>query len=367
VGHETPRGGPGVLALTVSETGQIVSSGRDGKIITWEYLTGTAVQTLTGHGEGTSITNGQVVSSLGLSSAGEIISGSWDMSGRVWTKNGEVKAHLKEGHSAAVLGVCGLGTGEILTACGDGKIRIWGDDGTCRKTCAGASLPLRGVAGLEGVGFVSVSNDSVLRLFSRAGDLISQINTGGETLYAVACNPHTKRDFPEVIVGGEGGICKVYAVNPTASGLSLELVESIPHPAAVYGVAVTPNGDIVTAGEDRTARVWTREESRYSPASVRELFDAKVEALRAMQLDDTPVVSMASSSNNNPATSAQPPAGQYQHVYPVEIDTGERLEIAWNSGEDANVVAQRFLSANRQIPKVSQSLRSLSDKNMFTS
>jgi len=100
---------------------------------------------------------------------------------------------------------------------------------------------------------------------------------------------------------------------------------------------------------------------------VRELFDAKVEALRAMQLDDTPVVSMASSSNNNPATSAQPPAGQYQHVYPVEIDTGERLEIAWNSGEDANVVAQRFLSANRQIPKVSQSLRSLSDKNMFTS
>jgi hypothetical protein len=79
-GHETPRSGPGVLSLLVksNEGAQVVSSGRDGKIICWDPVVGNAARVLKGHGVGSSITNGQVVCALSTTSEGELISGSWD-------------------------------------------------------------------------------------------------------------------------------------------------------------------------------------------------------------------------------------------------------------------------------------------------
>jgi len=347
IGHETSRSGPGVLALTVSDD-LLLSGGRDGKIIVWDPLTGTATRTLTGHGEGSSLTNAQVVCSLGTASDGEFISGSWDTSARVWEKDGSLKHQLKEGHQAAVLGVTALASGEVLTACGDGKVRMW-RDGSCVKTVVAAGLPLRGVTAVEGVGFAVVSNDSFLRLFSQSGDPIAEINTGGETLFGVATNTRAGGDFPEIIVGGDGGTCKVYTVAHAGGTIGLKLVESIPHPSAVYGVAVTPEGDIVTACEDGTARVLTRVEGRRAPAATRELFEAQAQAAQAMHADNPPVVAMAPPA----ATALGPvaPGPPWQHVYPVEMDTGGKLEICWNSGEEPNAIAMRFLSANPDIPK----------------
>ena len=130
-----------------------------------------------------------------------------------------------------------------------------------------------------------MSNDGHLRLYSTAGVLVAEADTGGETLYAVASNPHAGGDFPELIVGGEAGTCKVYAVAPTPAGkIALHLVESILHPAAVYGVAVSPQGDLVTACEDNTARVFTRDAERVAPLAARDLYRAKVHAVQGMRM-----------------------------------------------------------------------------------
>ena len=51
-----------------------------------------------------------------------------------------------------------------------------------------------------------------------------------------------------------------------------------------------------------------------------------------------------------PVRGGSVPKKRYEHTFPVEIDTGESLQIGWDTGEDANIVAERFLSEYPQIP-----------------
>ena len=80
---------------------------------------------------------------------------------------------------------------------------------------------------------------------------------------------------------------------------------------------------------------------------------AQARAAQAIQVDQTPTIGMAPAAAAAPAPAAGPVVAgpPWQHTYPVELDTGARLEICWNSGEDPNAIAMRFLSANPHIPK----------------
>ena len=59
------------------------------------------------------------------------------------------------------------------------------------------------------------------------------------------------------------------ALNVWSNG---ERIQQIFHPSSMWSVMVLPNGDVVTAGTDKTARVFTRNGGRCAPIAAQEAF-----------------------------------------------------------------------------------------------
>jgi phospholipase A-2-activating protein len=192
IGHTSSgRADPGVLSVaTVSPDGAVaptvaVSAARDGQIIVWDTQTRTALHKISGHGEGVALTNAQVVSSVAVAPSGEIVSGGWDKTARVWTVSADCLAsgsgsgaeapadgsagagapkaaplHFNrltlQGHQIAVNAVLGLHNGDIASASGDGTVKIWsGSSGQETVVCdsghiggGGMKSPVRALANL---------------------------------------------------------------------------------------------------------------------------------------------------------------------------------------------------------------------------
>eukprot|EP00935_MAST-01C_sp_MAST-1C-sp1_P002102 g2102.t1 len=135
-GHTSSgRADPGVLAVVsvpIEGGGKAVvaSAARDGQIIIWDVQQQAAVHKISGHGEGIALTNSQVVSSLSMAPTGEVLSGGWDKTARLWTVSAECLEgsgsgrhfnRLKlEGHEVAINAVLALPNGDVASASGDG-------------------------------------------------------------------------------------------------------------------------------------------------------------------------------------------------------------------------------------------------------
>ncbi|CAJ1445787.1 unnamed protein product, partial [Effrenium voratum] len=118
-GHQRRAGVDGVLAL--AELGQdLISAGRDGRIIRWRD--GKEVADLKGHGENVQGTNVHVVSCLSALD-GKLLSGGWDKTVRLWEEDAQ-KA-VMSGHEIAVNAVAGLENGDVASGSGDQTIAIW--------------------------------------------------------------------------------------------------------------------------------------------------------------------------------------------------------------------------------------------------
>lgn len=180
-------------------SGLIVSGGQDKLIYAFDPFTAEVVYTLVGHEDN--------VCALS-SSNGLIISGSWDKymlynfrTAKVW-KDG-VCIYTLRGHQAAIWGVICPAPNTFITASADKTIKIWNGPKE-GKILTGHGDVVRALVAIPH-GFASCSNDSSLRLWTLDGQLIGELY--GHTLFA-------------------------------------------------YSVACLPNGDIISSGEDRTARIW---------------------------------------------------------------------------------------------------------------
>eukprot|EP00163_Fabomonas_tropica_P012417 TRINITY_DN2370_c0_g1_i1.p1 TRINITY_DN2370_c0_g1~~TRINITY_DN2370_c0_g1_i1.p1 ORF type:complete len:743 (+),score=154.80 TRINITY_DN2370_c0_g1_i1:1663-3891(+) len=263
--------------MTISELspmypgGAIASGGNDKVVHVWnrdKYATGADVSlvpdttphvTLEGH-EGT-------VSCLGLTAGGEIISGSWDMSARIWRSE---HVQTLKGHSAAVWGVLGLPNGNVLTASADKTIKHWDGDGNCLNTFTGHEDCVRALVSLESLGLVaSCSNDGTIRLWSLEGDVVQTLTGHASFVFNLAYN----QSSGELVSCGEDNTVKVWRDG--------ECVATIEHPNSVWDVETLPNGDIVSACADGIVRVWTRESARVADQATIESFYAQLEAVAA--------------------------------------------------------------------------------------
>jgi phospholipase A-2-activating protein len=139
------------------------------------------------------------ICALDVTPGGVIISGSWDRTAKVW-KNFTLAYDLK-GHEQSVWAVLGIEEDMVLTGSADKTIKLW-QNHKALHTFTGHSDAVRGLALIPYIGFASCSNDSDIRVWT----------LGGDTVY-------------------------------TLSG----------HTSFVYSL---PNGDVVSAGEDRTVHVW---------------------------------------------------------------------------------------------------------------
>eukprot|EP00931_Biecheleriopsis_adriatica_P007268 TRINITY_DN108575_c0_g1_i1.p1 TRINITY_DN108575_c0_g1~~TRINITY_DN108575_c0_g1_i1.p1 ORF type:complete len:654 (-),score=184.84 TRINITY_DN108575_c0_g1_i1:19-1980(-) len=330
-GHERRAGVDGVLALApgIDDSADLISAGRDGKIISWR--SGREAANLNGHGEGVQGTNVHVVSSLGRSADGLLLSGGWDKTVRTW--KGETQVAMMAGHDIAVNAIAGLENGDIASGSGDQSIGIWRDAKKLHSLAA--QTVVRALCACGGSLLASAGNDGKVRLWdAETGKQVADRSvTSSYVLSLARC-----KESGELAAGAASGQVFVLA----HEGTSLRIVEELQHCGEVYGLAFLENGDLAAACGDSSCIVWSRSASRNAPKSVREEFMARARAMAVAQQ------TAATSASSVPGPGGG--GGSYDFTFPVDFGT-QKFSLAWNRGEEPKQVAERFIQQNALDPK----------------
>ncbi|PNY23395.1 Ubiquitin homeostasis protein lub1 [Tolypocladium capitatum] len=268
-GHSSPpsfegtlvsRGSEYVNSLTFSPPskdhpdGLVVSGGKD-TIIEVKSPRSTsadnAERLLVGHAHN--------VCTLDVSPSGNyLVSGGWDGQARVWNLTKWETEFMLGGHEGmSVWNVVALDDKTVVTGCADKSIRIF----DLTQSTAGEIMPkstirtpdvVRALCRVpsghpSGADIASASNDGTLRLWRLNGQQVGELHGHDSFVYCLTSLPSG-----ELVSAGEDRTVRIWR--------GLECVQTITHPAiSVWTVAANPNtGDIVTGASDGVARVFTR-------------------------------------------------------------------------------------------------------------
>ncbi|KAJ5080179.1 phospholipase a2-activating protein [Anaeramoeba ignava] len=218
-------------------------------------------------------------------SNGDIVSGSWDKTGRLW-RNGEQKFTLT-GHTAAVWDIKVLSDGfTIATASADKTIRLW-RGATCTHTIQAHEDCVRGLTPLSGRRFASCANDNMCKIWSENGEKVIGKLFGHENyVYSIAGNKDSKKEQDEnnsnipiqkssnflgvnFVTSSEDKTVKVWR--------DTECIDTILHPKTVWSATWIPvynpenesyEEDIVTACADYIVRIFSRSRNRIIDAKI---------------------------------------------------------------------------------------------------
>ncbi|CAM9388989.1 unnamed protein product [Pylaiella littoralis] len=219
------------------------------------------------------------VISFSWTAGGQLLSGSWDGSAKVWDVASGACLVTLGGHENGVC-VLGLPDGKLVTGSTgrqdsgrvvDFQIRIWSENGQQIKTLKEHSGPVRSLDLAPGFGFLSTSNDGNARLWSLDG-----------TPLATMPHPATREGEPAFVLQGcvlTGDAGESVSVDESGGCIvwrGSERGQSLPHPSGLWCVCALPNGDFATGCQDHGVRVWTRAPERAAPAEVAQAFDQSV-------------------------------------------------------------------------------------------
>jgi phospholipase A-2-activating protein len=138
---------------------------------------------------------------------------------RVW-KNWETQ-YVLEGHEGTVWAVLALSETDIITGGADKTIRLW-KNGKQVSVLAGHTDCVRGLCRLPNGLFASCANDA---LVTQPRPLRVMLTTMPRTIRIWSLDGH-------------------------------ELQQLHGHTNYIYSIAALPSGEIFSAGEDRTVRIW---------------------------------------------------------------------------------------------------------------
>ncbi|KAI9140362.1 WD-40 repeat-containing protein [Paraphysoderma sedebokerense] len=236
--------------------GLIVSAGSDKLILVYNpNIPAEPLFTLVGHTDN--------VCALSVAKNGDLISGSWDKTAKVW-RNWQCIATM-EGHEHAVWSVISIDDDHILTASADKTIKLWSGQ-KCLSTFSGHSDVVRDLALIPGVGVLSCSNDSTLRLWSFEGKCMQEMYGHTSFVYAVKVLPSG-----EFVSCGEDRSVRIWRDGQNVQTIMLPAV-------SVWAIDVNPSGDIVAGTSDGIIRVFSRDAARFADESIVKNFDSQVSA-----------------------------------------------------------------------------------------
>lgn len=209
---------------------------------------------------------------------GQIISGSWDSTAKVW-ENNQVKYTLT-GHNASVWGVKILENDRFLTSSADRTVKLWQGSKEI-KTFIGHSDVARGLAILpDNLGFASTSNDGTVRISDFNGNLIQTLIGHESFVYSVKVL--SNGDF---VTSGEDRTVRIWRNGKAIQVITLPSI-------SVWAVSVLPNDDIVAGGSDSVIRVFTRDPSRVASEQELKSFQESVESstINTQSVDESKAV-----------------------------------------------------------------------------
>ncbi|GAB4154204.1 MAG: AAA-like domain-containing protein [Cyanobacteria bacterium J069] len=232
----------GRYGLAVSPDGQtVVTSGQSNTLNLWTK-SGQFRRTLSGH-------TGPVLS-LAISPQGDrLVSGSRDRTLRLWQLDGTFFRTL-EGHQGSVLAIAFSPDGQVIASGSDDTtIRLWRPDGTLLRTLPDHQRAVLSLMFTPSGELISSSEDGTVKRWSKAGELQSSFQAGGNVL-RVAIHPNDNR----IATALDDQTIKLWTFN----GTLLNTLRG--HTSAVNSVAFSTDGNLIaSASSDRTIKLWNTE------------------------------------------------------------------------------------------------------------
>ena len=368
--------------------GQVASgsgSGNVGGLLLWDVAAGSEAVPAPGHTKN--------VCALATAPGGDLLSGSWDNTARVW-RGGETVAVLA-GHEGPVWAVIGLESGALVTGSGDKTIKLW-QDGVCVKTLTAHTDAVRSLQCVPGIGFISASNDGTVKLWSADGAELATYACHDVYIYSVAVLSSS-----EFATCSEDKSLKVFKDGQPS--------QTIQHPGVVWSAAVLPDGDLVTGCQDGVVRVWTRNPEKVASAEEIAAYEeqlaaqtissqeagnvdpSKLPGPEALEVpgDSDGQVKLVKSANggaeahswsaaemrwvmvgtvvDGPGGAGGGPSGgmvggvTYDFVFDVDLEDGSPMrKLGVNRGEDPMMAAYRFLE-NEEVPTSSTNVDQITE------
>lgn len=199
-----------------------------------------------------------------------LVSGSWDKDARLWTLGKWETDVTLRGHEGSVWATLIYDSNTIITGCADTKIRVFSRQGKLLRTISASQDPVRALCKLpqghaSGADFASAGNDSFVRLWTLAGHQLASLQGHDSFIYSLSVTPDG-----HLVSCGEDRTLRIWQ--------GTECIQTITHPAtSVWSVAVcSENGDLITGASDRMARIFTRDPKRYASTQDMEQFEEAV-------------------------------------------------------------------------------------------
>ncbi|EEY64581.1 phospholipase A-2-activating protein, putative [Phytophthora infestans T30-4] len=319
-----------------------------------------------------------------------LLSGSWDGTARVWSLETLQCLQILPGHENGVC-VLGLPDGSLVTgstgqqvgnSVANFKLRFWAKDTyALTKTLTDHQGPIRQLALVPDIGFVSCSNDGSIKLRALDGTVLASME-----------HPLNTEGKPGFVLGVcvlSNGFLVSASEDCTARVWSQEgaLVQTVEHPGGLWCVTALGNGDFATGCDDKVVRVFTHDAARMDPSAVASfqaaVDDARIAKTRGpsgVEIDALPDYDHRASVNGSSdgqiqmfRRGAKAWACQWSEpsrtwidigevtgtggggvvdgeafdmVIPVEIELPgglKKLEIGYNQGQNPFTVAQAFI------------------------
>jgi len=249
-----------------------------------------------------------------LAEAADLLSGSWDGTVKVWdlTTNA-VKYSLDAGAHASCCGM--LPNGEVVTGSQTKVLRFWRGDAMLREVEAHEDI-IRGLAP-HATGFYSCSNDNLIKSWSLDGAQMGAFV--GHTGFVFAVTHAADR----IISAGDDRTLRVW----NAEG---ECKHSKLHCGTVWACGVLANGDLVSASDDGVVRIWTSAPARFAPIEERQ---TQKEAADLAAVKDADKGASAVSTEGVPDVSEMATtAGQREGEVKMFKDGGKVMAYSWSGG-----------------------------------
>eukprot|EP00095_Tigriopus_kingsejongensis_P004294 maker-scaffold722_size106786-snap-gene-0.32 protein:Tk04294 transcript:maker-scaffold722_size106786-snap-gene-0.32-mRNA-1 annotation:"phospholipase a-2-activating protein isoform x2" len=239
-------------------SGLIFTGSQDGHIRTYHPGANEAIGDTEAHAA--------TVSALFISPTGTLISGSWDLTAKVWVDEMKLMMTLT-GHEIAVWAVAILPECAIMLTTGaDKTIKLW-KGGQCRQTVEGAhSQAVRSLAIATKDSFMSCSNDCTVKLWQVDVEAIratcaKTIQAHNNFIYSMSAFNQDK-----FIIGGEHSGIKIF------QGTDVEQVLQVPA-ISIWSVAALPNGDIAAGCSDGKIWIFSTDEKRRAPEEMSKSYE----------------------------------------------------------------------------------------------